>query len=168
MYKWGWAGAIGTGLMLAACGGGETAATDEAPPASLTPGEYEVSSEIISLASTDKSTPATKLKQGETSVVKACVAKDGTPDPSLFAEAGDECTATSSYISNGRMSIQLKCLRSGQSGQVMPTFDGKYTLDGFSGDGQALTYFGGEGDYRYTSRVTAKRTGDCPEAAAKS
>lgn len=158
-------------LALAGCGDGGNAGeagTDEAPPAALTPGEYEVSSEIITLTSTDKTTPATKLKQGETAVVKACVAKDGTPDAALFAEEGDKCEATSSYVSNGRMSVQLKCLRDGLQGQVMPTFDGKYTLDGFSGDTQGLTYFVADGDYRYTAKVTARRTGDCPAAAAKS
>jgi hypothetical protein len=159
--------AIATALAmaLAGCGDGApggSAEKDEAPPASLTPGQYEVTSEIVTLASTDKTTPATKLKQGDTAVVKACVAKDGTPDPALFAEAGDTCEATSSYISNGRMSIQLKCQRPGQSGQVMPTFDGKYTLDGFSGDAQGLTYFVADGDYRYTAEVTARRIGDCP------
>lgn len=161
--------AMAATLLLAACGGGgsgDAPAKDDTPPATLTPGEYEVSSEIISLASTDQTTPATSLKQGETAVVKACVAKDGTPDPALLGEAGDKCEATTSYISNGRMNIQLKCTRKGHPGQVMPTFDGKYTLDGFSGDAQALTYFVGDGDYRYTAKVTAKRTGDCPPADA--
>lgn len=165
MRKFGWTVPTLAALLVAGCGGGtEEAAKDDAPPASLTPGEYEVSSEILALTSTDKTTPATALKQGETAVVKACVTKDGTPDPALFAEAGDKCEATSSYVSNGRISVQLKCLRDGHAGQVMPTFDGKYSLDGFTGDAQGLTYFNGEGDYRYSARVTARRIGDCPTA----
>jgi len=60
------------------------------------------------------------------------------------------------------MSVQLKCTRDGQQGQVMPTFDGKYSIDGFTGDAQGLTYFVADGDYRYTAKVTARRTGDCP------
>lgn len=171
MKSFGLTAAIAAALLLPGCGeggSGDDAAKEAAPPAALTPGEYEVSSEIITLTSTDKTTPATALKQGETAVVKACVAKDGTPDPTLFAEAGDQCEATSSYVSHGRISVQLKCQRSGQAGQVMPTFDGNYTLDGFSGDAQGLTYFVGNGDYRYTAKVTARRTGDCPGAAAKS
>lgn len=159
-----WPVAAGAAMLLAGCGGGtgDEAKSDDAPPATLTPGEYEVSSEIISLASTDKTTPATTFKQGETAVVKACVAKDGTPDPALFGEAGDKCEQTSSYISNGRMNLQLKCTREGHEGQINPTFDGKFTLDGFTGDAQGLTYFVADGDYRYSAKVTAKRTGDCP------
>lgn len=168
MNKKGWAGSALAALLLTGCGGEDQAPKEDSPPASLTPGEYEVSSEILTLASTDKTTPFTKLKQGETAVVKACVAKDGTPDPALFAEAGDKCQPSSAYVSNGRITIQLKCTRDGKTGEVRPSFEGNFTLDGFSGDAQGLTYFVEDGDYRYTSKVTARRTGDCPAAAAKS
>ena len=116
---------VGAALLLGGCGSGGSGAAaddakkDEAPPARLAAGEYEVTSELVTLASTDNSTPATKMKQGDKFSVKACVAKDGTPDPALFAEPGDQCESTSSYISNGRMSVQLKCTRAGVSGQTM-------------------------------------------------
>ena len=160
--------AAGLALALAACGGGKT---EEAPaaaaaPASLAAGLYEVSAEVTQLASTDNTTPATKSKQGETQLIKACVAADGKPDPALFAEAGDKCEIKNSYIRNGRLSAQMSCTREGMSGQVMPAMMGKYTADGFEGEITALTYFVKDGDYRLTRKVTAKRVGDCPAGGA--
>ena len=163
----------GLALALAACGGEkkeEAAATAAAAavPAKLAGGLYEVSAEVTQLASTDNSTPATKLKQGETQVTKACVSADGQPDPALLGETGDKCEIKNSYIRNGRMSAQMSCSREGQSGYVMPAMMGSYTADGFEGEINTLTYFVAEGDYRLTRKVTAKRLGDCPaEGAAK-
>ena len=159
----------GLTLALAACGGEkkeEPAAV--AAPAKLSAGLYEVSAEVTQLASTDNSTPATKLKQGDKQVVKACVSADGQPDPALLGEAGDKCEIKNSYIRNGRMSAQMSCTREGQSGYVMPAMMGSYSADGFEGEISTLTYFVAEGDYRLTRKVTAKRVGDCPaEGPAK-
>ena len=159
--------AAGLALALAACGG-ET--KEEAPaaavPASLAAGLYEVSAEVTQLASSDNSTPATKLKQGETQVIKACVSADGKPDPALLGEEGDKCEIKNSYIRNGRMSAQMSCTREGMSGYVMPAMMGKYSADGFEGEITTMTYFTKEGDYRLTRKVSAKRVGDCPAQEA--
>ena len=166
-----WMGVAGIALMLAACGGGEKkqeAATEEEAPAKLTAGLYEVSGEVTALSSTDNTTPATKVKQGDKNVIKACVAADGQPDPVLFADAeGDKCEIKNSYIHNGRMSAQMSCTRSGQTGYVMPAMMGSFTKDGFEGEVNTLTYFVAEGDYRISRKVTAKRVGDCPAEAPK-
>ncbi len=161
-------------LALAACGGerkdeaAAAAAAATAVPATLAGGLYEVSAEVTQLASTDNSTPATKLKQGETQVIKACVSADGKPEPALLGEAGDKCEIKNSYIRNGRMSAQMSCTRDGQSGYVMPAMMGSYSADGFEGEIDTRTYFVAEGDYSLTRKVTAKRVGDCPaEGAAK-
>jgi hypothetical protein len=154
-------------LTLAACGGEggdgttEKAKTEKAP-ATLAAGLYELSSEIVQLDSTDRTTPATKLKKGDTQIVKACVAADGQPEPKLFAEEGDTCEINNSYIRNGRISAELTCTREGMSGQVMPAMMGKFSADGFEGDITTMTYFVAEGDYRLTRKVVAKRVGDCP------
>ena len=153
-------------LALAACGGEKkdeaAAAAAAAVPAKLAGGLYEVSAEVTQLSSTDNSTPATKLKQGETQVIKACVNADGQPDPELLAEWGDKCEIKNSYIRNGRMSAQMSCSREGQSGYVMPAMMGSYSAEGFEGEINTLTYFVAEGDYRLTRKVTAKRLGECP------
>ena len=154
-------------MLLAACGGEkQTAAPVEQAAANLTPGLYEVSYEVTTLASTDNSTPATKLKQGDKGVIKACVAADSKPAPELLGEAGDKCEIKNSYIRNGRMSAQMSCKREGMSGEVMPAMMGSFTKDGFEGDITTMTYFVKDGDYRMTRAVTARRVGDCPAGDA--
>lgn len=163
----------GLALALAACGGEKkdeatAAAAAAEAPAKLAGGLYEVSAEVTQLASTDNSTPATKLKQGETQIIKACVSADGQPDPALLGEVGDKCEIKNSYIRMGRMSAQMSCSREGHVGYVMPAMMGSYSADGFEGEISTLTYFSENGDYRLTRKVTAKRIGDCPaDGAAK-
>ena len=154
-------------LLLAGCGsGGGDAPAKTETAAKLGAGLYEVTAEVAKLTSTDKTTPATKLKQGDKVAAKACVAADGTPDAALVGEAGDKCSMPSSYVRNGRMSVQLACRRAGDSGGVMVTMDGKFTADGFNGAAQSETQFVGQGDYKMTRNLTAKRIGDCPAAGA--
>jgi hypothetical protein len=159
----------GLALALAACGGekkDEAAAAAAAVPAKLAGGLYEVNAEVTQLASTDNTTPATKLKQGDKQAVKACVSADGQPEPALLGEAGDKCEIKNSYIRNGRMSAQMSCTREGLTGYVMPAMMGSYSADGFEGEINTLTYFTAEGDYRLTRKITAKRLGDCPAEGA--
>ena len=153
-------------LVLAACGGEPQRPAAEEAAASLSAGLYEVNAEVTQLASTDKTTPATKLKQGDKLVTRACVAADGKPDPALLAEAGDTCEIKNSYIRNGRMSAQMSCTREGKNGLVMPAMMGSFKADGFEGDINSLSYFVDDGDYRMTRKISAKRIGDCPPAAA--
>lgn len=153
----------GLALAMAACGGKqEQAAPAEEAPATLAAGLYELSAEVTQLASTDNSTPATKLKQGDKLTAKACVSADGKPDPELFAEAGDKCELKNSYIRNGRMNAEMSCRREGENGSVMPAMNGSFTKEGFEGEVITLTYFVENGDYRLTRKVSAKRVGDCP------
>jgi len=155
--------------MLAAC-------SSEAPPpaeveaaAALMPGEYAMTSTITAFRSTDGGTPASKAKVGDVAVTKACVAADGTLDPAIFAAADEKCNATNSYVSDGRMSLQLSCTRPDAPGQIMPSIDGKFTADHFEGRATTTTYLTGYGDYALTRTISAKRVGDCPpDAAAKS
>src|SRR5687767_7212645 len=101
MMKFG--GLVALATAVAACGGGgsqEKAAADEPAPAALTDGFYELNSEVISLASTDNTTPATPLKVGDKQTITACV-QAGKPRPEMLAEHGqspDKCELKNSYI----------------------------------------------------------------------
>ena len=150
----------GLAMLVAACG--EKPAPVEKAAAKLSPGLYEVSYNVTTLASTDNTTPATGLKQGDKGVIKACVAADGQPAPELLGEEGDKCEIKNSYIRNGRMSAQMSCRREGLSGEAMPAMMGSFTADGFEGDITTLTYFVEDGDYRLVREVSAKRVGECP------
>jgi hypothetical protein len=156
--------------LLAAC-------SSEAPPAeapaesakALTPGEYEVSGKIEMLRSTDGATPATKAKLGDPPVLaRACVAADGTMEPMMFGEAGDECKAENAYARNGRLNLQLSCTRDGAPGQVLQTINGSFTSESFVAEATTGTYFTGTGDYSMKRTLAGKRVGNCAAATAKS
>lgn len=156
--------------LLAACSSG--ASPTDAPPETakaLTPGEYEVSSKIEMLRSTDGATPATKAKLGDPPVLaRACVAADGTMEPMMFGEAGDECKAENAYARNGRLNLQLSCTREGAPGQVLQTIDGTFTSESFVAEATTGTYLTGSGDYSMKRTLAGKRVGNCAAATAKS
>lgn len=153
------------GLLLALGGCDDGAATTGNKAANETPaapvaGEYEISSEVTALQSTDKSTPATHAELGDKTTTKGCIAADGTPEPAMFVDAGDKCTTTGSYASSGRISMQYQCSRAGK-GNLYPNADGNYTKDGFEALVNVATQFRGPGDYQLTRHLTAKRIGNC-------
>jgi hypothetical protein len=150
---------------LGACGQEAAKPVAVETPKAMVAGEYEIASEVTKLASADRSTPATSIKMGDKATLRACVAADGTPDPAMFVEAGDKCTVTNSYGRSGRLSVQYSCQRAGK-GEVFTNADGNYTADGFEAIVIAATAFSGDGDYNLTRRLTAKRVGACPAAAA--
>ena len=154
--------------LLAACSD-DTArqAKKEAKADALQPGEYEVTDKVDDLRSTDNTTPATAMKvaaAGEASPTsRICVGKDGAIDPKVFAEAGDQCSPTGSYMRGGRLSYQFSCTRAGKGG-LGQLVDGKFTADSFEASVSTSTYFGGPGDYALSRTLTGKRVGDCPPA----
>jgi hypothetical protein len=160
--------AAGLCAALAACGQQEAAPADngsEQLPAALNPGDYEVTTLVQSLRSTDGTPPATKAKASATGdkpiVHRACVGSDGTVEPVMFSEAGDECRIENAYARNGRLQLNLSCTRPGSPGQVMQSVNGKFTADGFEATVETGTYFTGAGDYQMRRQMTGKRTGDC-------
>jgi hypothetical protein len=165
----------GVGLLaLAACS--DDSAT--APPAEtaavaekLTPGEYEVTTTVEELRSTDNTTPLTKLKltaAGDPPLShRACIAADGSVATEMFSEAGDSCKVNNSYARNGKINAQLGCSRDGAPGNVMHSIDGEFTADGFTATVNTGTYFTGSGDYAMRRSLTARRVGACPAAGEK-
>ena len=153
-------------LALAGCGSepAAPAADEKAPPAAFPAGEWEVTVLTESLKSADKSTPATAYKQGATTVTKVCAAPGPKPDPALFTEKGDKCTADAAYAKDGRMSISYKCDRPGR-GLLTPTLDGNFDADTFEVAVSTGSYFKGDGDYVMTQNIKGKRIGDCTPGA---
>lgn len=132
----------------------------------LQPGEYEVSAKVDDIHSIDNTTPKSASKVIDLAkVTRSCVSAGGTIDPATFAEAGETCTASDSYMRGGRMSLQYKCDRAG-SGQLAQLVDGNFTADGFEAKVMTSTYFNGSGDYAMTRTLTGKRVGACPAAPA--
>ena len=158
--------AASAAIFLSACSEDAPVAQEEATPAALAAGQYESSWTVASLKSVDKTTPATNLKQDATGTTLACIAADGTIDPALFAEDGDECTAKNPYVRNGRIGLDLTCKRKGASGEVRQSVSGTFKADTIDAEVSTTTYLGGAGDYAMTRTVKAKRVGECPPATA--
>ena len=157
---------VAVAVTLAACGKAPAPVVDDAPPATFPAGEWEVSTLTETLKGADRDSPATIHKAGATLVAKVCAAPGPKPDPALFVETGDKCTADAAYAKNGRVNLVYKCDRPGK-GMVMPTIDGNYTADSFEVATSVGSYFTGLGDYVMTQRIKGKRLGECaPEAKA--
>ena len=154
-------------LLLAAC-------SDDAPPVDkrageakqLAAGAYDVQAKVESLTATDKGKPATKMKVGDATVLKGCVAADGAPDATLFIEPGDACKATQSYASGAILNVQYHCSRKGAAGSVNYSIDGQFTADAFTAKVTEGTSFTTPDDYQLIRNLTAKRVGNCPAAGA--
>lgn len=149
-----------------ACSQDAPVKNEEATATSLAGGQYEASWKVASLQSVDKTTPATNLKQDGSGTTLACIAADGTIDPALFAEDGDECTANNPYVRNGRIGLDLTCKRKGAGGEVRQSVSGTFKADTLDAEVSTTTYLSGYGDYAMTRSVTAKRVGECPAGTA--
>jgi hypothetical protein len=153
-------------LLLAGCGG-ETAQENvaAAPPAKLTPGQYEVTASVSSSRSTDGTTPVVSAKQGDTITSQGCVGADGLPPAELFAAKGDECTVQNPYVRGGRMNLTLDCTRDGTPGKIMAEVNGNFTADGLTGTANTTSFIQGPGDYELRTDITGRRVGECTAAA---
>ncbi|HEU4705160.1 MAG TPA: DUF3617 family protein [Sphingomicrobium sp.] len=160
-------GLAAAGLLAACSGDPAKEQKAQTKAAALTPGEYQVTDKVDELRSTDNSTPATATRAAAASeappTARICVGADGAIDPKIFAEAGDQCTATGSYMRGGRLSFQFNCNRPGKGG-VSQLVDGKFTADSFEASVTSSTYFSGPGDYALTRTLTGKRVGECSAA----
>jgi hypothetical protein len=160
-------GVAAAGLLAACSGDTAKEAKKEAKADALQPGEYEFTAVVDSVSSTDNTTPATNMKVSaegeETEKVRVCVGKDGAIDPLIFAEAGDQCTPSSTYMRGGRMSLQFNCNRA-KRGTLTQLVDGNFTATSFEAKVITSSYFSGPGDYALSRTLTGRRVGDCPAA----
>ena len=159
-------GSAAAALILAGCGGGdnESNTTVAGPAAALQPGEYELVAKVDNLRSTDKTTPATRLKVGEAVTSKSCIGPDNAVAATAFAEAGESCTASETYIRNGRLNLQLRCKQPGK-GDVTHAVDGQFKADSFEATVTSGSSFSGTGDYAMTRSITGRRVGECSASA---
>lgn len=161
-----WALAAAPLLLLAACDDAPKVNKRAGEAKQLTPGAYEVSAKLDTLAKSDREAPATKAKVGDMTTLKGCVAADGTPEATLFIEPGDVCKPTQSYSSGAILNIQYNCQRKGKSGSVNYSIDGQFTADGFAAKVTTGTSFASPDDYVANRTVTGKRVGNCPAVAS--
>jgi hypothetical protein len=157
---------------LAACGGGG----DEAAPkkaeeqaATIAAGQWETSTEVTVMRSTDQTEPAVKAAVGDKATHAACVteADKAKPDPALFVGEGFTCKyAENTYIRGGRLNASLSCTHKGVDGEIMMQLDGKYKGESFEALAQVNSYLPGRGDFTMTRKITGRKTGDACAAPA--
>ncbi|RST29983.1 DUF3617 family protein [Sphingomonas ginkgonis] len=153
--------------LLSACGDDTPANNTAAATAKgLEKGEYEIVTTVKSLASTDKTTPATDWKAGSTATARVCFAGGDKPTADFFTAKGDSCEDISSFVTSGGMlSMQVRCTRPKNPGFVMISADGQLKPGGFETTGTVNTSFSGSGDYTAQIAQKATRVGDCSAAA---
>ena len=157
-------------LILAACSGGEEPkkAEADAPAATqLTPGQWEMTSEITQVTQRDQSAPAIDAPEGSKTTTSTCVAEADAkkPQPALFAREGFDCTYRDFYMSGGRINATLGCKSPGLSGDISTVVNGSYTGDTIEGTTVTETRLVGSGDVKLEAKVTGRRTGACTAAA---
>ena len=153
---------IAPAVLVAACGGEAEQAgngtADAAVPTAFPVGEWEVTTKVESVASTDQSTPATSAKVGDTSTRKACIA-DSKALIAMFTPEGGDCSPITDYARQGRINTAYKC--SAPGGFTSPMANGRYTANSFEVQLDTSSRLSGSGDYQMSAKVTGKRLGDC-------
>ncbi len=154
---------LGAAVMLIAGCGEDTSATNTplAAPATLAPGQYEITSTVTSFRSTDGNTPVVQAKEGAAAKSSACIGPDGTPPPELFAAKGDTCTSGNAYVRSGRINLTLDCTRKGTPGKIMSEINGSFTADALKGSMSTTSFIQGPGDYELRQDFTGRRVGEC-------
>lgn len=143
---------------LASCGEADQPPAETAVPTAFPSGEWEMSSVVESVTSTDQSTPAVAAKAGDKEVRKACIA-DAKGLAALFTPQGGDCSAISNYARQGRINTAYQCNVKG--GQISPMANGRYTADSFEVQLDTSSRLSGSGDYQMRAKATGRRLGNC-------
>lgn len=152
-------------LAVAAACGGETEQNVAGPKASrLTPGQWELTAEVIAFETVDQGEPRIDTPVGTRTTERICVA-DGRPPATLFAGEGYRCNFDNYYLRNGRINVTMQCAREDLSGSVPMTVDGAFEAESLEYERELRTVLATDGDVRIRSRVTGRRTGECPPEA---
>jgi Protein of unknown function (DUF3617) len=153
-------------LVVAACGGAAEENKIAAKAQRLTPGLWELSSEVTAFAKVDAGPPAIDTPVGTRATESVCVTGSARPRTAFFAGEGYQCRYDNFYARNGRMNVTMICGREGLSGSIPLTADGTFEAESVTYTRDIRTSLAGDGDVQITARVTGRRTGECPPEAA--
>jgi hypothetical protein len=152
-------------LFVAACGDGAAEQNIAAPKASsLTPGQWELTSEVTAFQTVDQGAPKIDTPVGTRATELVCVG-EGRPPATLFAGEGYRCNVDNYYLRNGRINVTMQCAREELSGAVPITVAGSFEAESLEYVRELRTVLAGDGDVQVTAKVTGRRTGDCPPGA---
>jgi hypothetical protein len=165
-------------VLVAACseGGGDEAAkrkaaADASKTLQLLPGQWESTTEVTKVTQQDKAArPAIDTPAGTKSTASVCLTEADVKNPPASLLAGSDayrCRSNNMYVSGGTLNTSLECSRKGLNGVVRMSIAGSYTADTIEADQDLSTFLTGDGDANITSKLTARRTGECTAAAGK-
>ena len=152
--------------LVAGCGNSSNEkAQAEASATALQPGEYALTWSDTQRDPAAKVTPASasdsQTDDSPAFAERACISADGAIEPAAFGETGDQCHMVNSYVRNGVLNVQVGCTEEGK-GTVTHIASGSFTAaDSFDASVETSTDFTGEGNYKMTRKLAAKRVGEC-------
>jgi hypothetical protein len=147
-------------VVVAACGEAEQEVA--APKASsLTPGQWELASEVTAFRAVDQGEPKIDTPVGTRATELVCVG-DGQAPSALFSGEGYQCRTDNFYLRGGRINVTMQCTREGLSGSIPITVDGNFEAESLEYNREMRTVLATDGDVQITARVTGRRTGECP------
>lgn len=150
-------------LFAVACGGGDETEKNAAQPRaeSLAAGMWELTSEVTTLESLDDGAPRIDTPVGTRATASVCVGSS-RPPTAFFAGEGFACAHDNYYVRRGRLNVTLRCSREGLPGSISILAEGTFEAESLEFQRHVSTALSGSGDVRIASRVTGRRTGDCP------
>lgn len=138
----------------------------EVKPTEFAAGQWELTGEVTSFLKKDEGRARIDTPVGTKSSWAHCVpgSTGKAIPPELFAADVGACESRSAYVANGRMVVSLECRQPGLDGPVLRTLDGNFTADSLDAMASTRTQLASDGDVEIESKLTGRRTGDCPAA----
>jgi hypothetical protein len=149
---------------IAACGEAESDEKVAPKASSLTPGQWELTSEVTAFETVDEGEARINTPVGTRATELVCVGA-GRPPATLFAGEGYRCNFDNYYLRNGRLNVTLQCAREELSGSVPIAAAGTFEAESLEYERQLRTILSTDGDVELTARVTGRRVGECPPEA---
>lgn len=165
--------AAAAALALISCGGGgdgNEAAGDKAAEgagtsgasASLQPGQWEITTQVLSMSAPNMPQGVNIPLPGPTTI-RTCITPEqaGQPGANIFTGSGESggCTYESNNVRGGRVEATVECNTA--DGTMRSTMTGQYGGSSFEVNQQVETTASGQ-TMEMESRTSGRRVGDCP------
>jgi hypothetical protein len=138
----------------------------DAAPATLAPGQWELTSHVTRFTQADQGRPRIDTPVGTRATQSVCVAAGQQLPAALFAGDNFTCSYSAYYVRNGIANATLMCRRAGLNGDISLTSSGHFQADSLDLHRSVRTILSGDGDVLIESDVTGRRTGTCTPAPA--
>ena len=151
-------------LLVAGCGGGGGAEKNETAQkaAAPEPGQWELATEVTSFRTADEGAPKIVATVGSRAAENLCLGAGDRLPAAFFAGEGYDCSYGTYYVRNGRLNVTLDCRREGLDGMIAVTAEGQSHGDSVEFTRGIRTALSTDGDVELETRVTGRRTGECP------